>query len=147
MTSANTTPRRSWRSGAACRDVDPELFFPVGESGAVHDRQVGEAKAVCGGCPVRLECLDEALARIPEGIAGGLTAAERRRFSRRRPAQPVAGDELARVARTRRQVSQAGSVLLAAGRSTQAVARECGVSERTVYRWRAAATSTGRVAS
>jgi hypothetical protein len=32
-----------------------------------------------------------------------------------------------------------------AGRSRQAVARVCGVSERTVYRWQAvAASSTGR---
>jgi hypothetical protein len=96
---------------------------------------------------VLAECLDEALVRIPAGIAGGLTPAERRRLYRGRAVRPVAGDELVWVARGRAEVAAAGSLLLAAGRSTQAVARLCGVSERTVYRWRAAATSTGRVAS
>ncbi len=52
-------------------------LFPVGESGLVLERQVAEAKAVCGGCVVRSECLAEALVGLPYGIAGGLTAAER----------------------------------------------------------------------
>jgi S-DNA-T family DNA segregation ATPase FtsK/SpoIIIE len=33
---------------------------------------------VCARCPVRSECLTDALSRIPHGIAGGLTADERR---------------------------------------------------------------------
>jgi len=134
MTSTNT---RGWRSRAACHDVDdPEIFFPVAEAGPVHERQVAAAKAVCAGCPVRAECLDEALARIPDGIAGGLTAAERRRLVRGR--RQVSGEDLVRAARTRAQVAAAGLVLLASGRSRQAVAEVCGVSERTVYRWQAA---------
>lgn len=67
-----------WRRVAACRDVDPEWFFPASEKGPDHDEQVERAKHVCAGCPVRAECLVEALARIPYGIAGGLTEEERR---------------------------------------------------------------------
>ena len=148
MSSTNTTPPRDWRSDAACRGTDPDAFFPVAEAGPAYERQVAAAKAVCAGCPVRAECLDEALARIPDGIAGGLTPAERRRLARGRAARRVSAEELVRVARGRAEVAAAGSVLLASGRSRQAVARACGVSERTVYRWQAAAaSSTGRVAS
>lgn len=80
---STTTPARDWRSRAACLDVDPELFFPVAESGPVHDVQIAEAKAVCAGCPVVAACLVEALARISDGIAGGLTESERRALRRR----------------------------------------------------------------
>ncbi len=69
---------------AACRGEDPELFFPFASAGAVFEAQVGAAKKVCAGCPVREQCLDEALERIPEGVAGGLTAAERRGLSAQR---------------------------------------------------------------
>jgi hypothetical protein len=68
---------------AACRGVDPELFFPVAEPGTpVYRRQVLQAKAVCAGCPVRAECLEFALAKLPYGIAGGLTEVERRALRR-----------------------------------------------------------------
>ncbi len=144
MTSTTTTPAHGWRTAAACRGTDPEVFFPVAEAGLAHERQVAAAKAVCAGCPVRQECLDEALVRIPDGIAGGLTADERRQLGRR-PARRVTGGELIQDARTRAEVAAAGSVLLAAGGSRLAVAEACGVSERTVYRWQArAAASAGR---
>ena len=136
-----TSNQRDWRSRAACRDVDPETFFPVAESGPAYERQVAAAKAVCTGCPVRSECLNEALVRVPEGVAGGLTPVERRRLGRR-SVRPATGGELVQDARSRAEVAAAGSVLIAAGRSTQAVAEECGVTERTVYRWRAAAVAT-----
>ncbi len=70
---------RDWRVRAACSDADAELFFPVGESGLVLERQVAAAKAVCAGCVVRAECLAD-VAGLPYGIAGGLTAAERHRL-------------------------------------------------------------------
>ena len=146
MTSSNPTPRRHWRSQAACRNTNPETFFPAAASGYVYERQLSEAKAVCAGCPVRAECLDEALQRIPDGIAGGLTPAERRRLTRGRPARRVVGAELARLAQSRAEVAAAGAVLLASGRPRQAVARACEVSERTVYRWQAAASNTVRPA-
>ena len=40
-----------WRHKAVCRDEDPELFFPVGNSGPAL-AQVAAAKKVCNRCPV-----------------------------------------------------------------------------------------------
>ena len=37
-----------WRSRAACLDKDPELFFPVGNTGPAL-LQIEEAKTVCSG--------------------------------------------------------------------------------------------------
>ena len=44
-----------WRAKAACRDKDPELFFPVGNTGAAY-QQIEEAKAVCRTCKVIDAC-------------------------------------------------------------------------------------------
>ena len=83
---------RDWRAQAACVGTAPERFFPVAEAGPVLDAQVTAAKAICARCPVRAECLTEALARIPHGIAGGLTEDERRalRHRGRRDRTPAA---------------------------------------------------------
>ncbi|NIH79293.1 WhiB family transcriptional regulator [Amycolatopsis viridis] len=73
-----------WRTSAACRDEDPELFFPVSEMGP-GARQVARAKAVCASCPVRAECLAYALdAGLDNGIFGGTTEQERRSLVRSR---------------------------------------------------------------
>jgi WhiB family redox-sensing transcriptional regulator len=73
----------SWRSAAACRSADPELFFPISESGNALE-QIAEAKAICAGCPVRRQCLEFALrTRQTHGIWGGLTELER--YQSRRP--------------------------------------------------------------
>ncbi|WP_280874673.1 WhiB family transcriptional regulator [Streptomyces pseudovenezuelae] len=76
-----------WRERAACLRVDPELFFPISSSGPTL-RQVDEAKAVCGRCPVMEQCLDWAV-RVGqvEGIWGGTTDRERRAMRRRNPLQ------------------------------------------------------------
>lgn len=67
-----------WRERAACLRVDPELFFPVSNSGPTL-RQIDEAKAVCGGCPVAEQCLDWAVrVGLVDGIWGGTTEMERR---------------------------------------------------------------------
>lgn len=73
----------SWRELAACRDADPDLFFPtVGVSARI----VAKAKTICAGCPVIEECLDYALTTpgTQYGIWGGLTERERRQVKRRR---------------------------------------------------------------
>ena len=72
-----------WRDHAACRDEDPELFFPVGTSGPAL-RRIAEAKAVCWRCPVSSECLNWALASGQDaGVWGGLSEDERRALKRR----------------------------------------------------------------
>ena len=45
-----------WRHRAACLDEDPELFFPIGNTGPAL-LQIDEAKAVCRRCPVVDTCL------------------------------------------------------------------------------------------
>ena len=95
-------------------------------------------------CAVRAHCLEEALARIPDGIAGGLTPEERRNHHLRRP--PVRELEVPAGAGTG-EVQVAGLRLLAAGRPTREVARRCGVTERTVARWAARTTTPSTTAT
>lgn len=72
-----------WREHAACRDAEPELFFPVSEIGP-GARQVTQAKAVCAACPVRARCLDYAVDNaLDHGVFGGMTERERRTLVRR----------------------------------------------------------------
>jgi WhiB family transcriptional regulator, redox-sensing transcriptional regulator len=73
---------RSWRDGAACRDADAEMFFPIGSSGAALE-EMAAAKAVCGCCPVQDECLSFAVTTNQEyGIWGGLDEEQRREVRR-----------------------------------------------------------------
>ncbi|MEV0040093.1 WhiB family transcriptional regulator [Streptomyces sp. NPDC050804] len=72
-----------WRHNAICREEDPELFFPVGNTGPAL-LQIEEAKAVCRRCPVMEQCLQWALeAGQNEGVWGGLSEDERRALKRR----------------------------------------------------------------
>lgn len=73
----------NWRTLAACRDEDPDLFFPIGSTGPALV-QAEEAKAVCRGCPVREQCLRWALENSQDaGVWGGLDETERRALKRR----------------------------------------------------------------
>ena len=67
-----------WMSRGSCRQMDPELFFPVAAGALRASRQAATAKAVCGRCAVRADCLSYALEIMPEGIWGGTTQDERR---------------------------------------------------------------------
>jgi len=59
--------------------MDPDELFV---QGAAQNR----AKTVCSGCPVRTECLADALDnRVEYGVWGGMTERERRALLRRRP--------------------------------------------------------------
>lgn len=72
-----------WQHRAACRDEDPELFFPVGKSGPAV-LQIKEAKAVCNQCPVLGGCRQWALDTGQDfGVWGGLSEDERRAARRR----------------------------------------------------------------
>lgn len=68
-----------WRVRAACRDENPDQLF-------VRGAEQRQARMVCFGCPVRTECLAEALdKKIEFGVWGGMTERERRALLRRRP--------------------------------------------------------------
>jgi WhiB family redox-sensing transcriptional regulator len=68
----------SWRDDAACRDADPDLFFPIGTTGPAL-RHIDEAKRICRVCPAQIQCLDWALDHgVTDGVWGGATADERR---------------------------------------------------------------------
>ncbi|MCZ1011700.1 WhiB family transcriptional regulator [Streptomyces lydicus] len=72
-----------WRHDAVCREVDPEIFFPVGNTGPAL-LQIEEAKAVCRRCPVMGQCLQWALeSRQDAGVWGGMSEDERRAMRRR----------------------------------------------------------------
>jgi WhiB family transcriptional regulator, redox-sensing transcriptional regulator len=72
-----------WRHRAACRDEDPELFFPIGTSGPAL-LQVEQAKAVCRRCSVVDDCLQWALETGQDaGVWGGMSEEERRAVKRR----------------------------------------------------------------
>jgi WhiB family redox-sensing transcriptional regulator len=76
------TVRVSWREAAACRDADPDLFFPVGTAGPGL-RQVDEAKRICRACPAQAPCLAWALDHgVGSGVWGGTTEEERRAIRR-----------------------------------------------------------------
>ena len=83
-----------WRSQAACLTVDPELFFPVGNTGPAI-AQIARAKEVCARCDVVETCLKWALENGQDaGVWGGMSEDERRSLKRpdappeRRPRVP-----------------------------------------------------------
>ena len=72
-----------WRHAARCRDEDPELFFPIGNTGPAL-LQIEDAKAVCRTCSVVEDCLTWALESGQDaGVWGGLSEDERRALKRR----------------------------------------------------------------
>lgn len=72
----------------ACATHDPELWF------ADHPAAVATAQAVCGTCPLRIECLAGALEREePWGIWGGEVFEGGQIVARRRrPGRPTRDD-------------------------------------------------------
>ncbi|MGA4669939.1 WhiB family transcriptional regulator [Propionibacteriaceae bacterium Y1923] len=81
-------PHQSWVELARCRGAEDDLF-PEG-------KQQKRAAAICIGCPVRQDCLIEALDnRLEWGIWGGLTERERRALLRQHPEVTSWGEVLA----------------------------------------------------
>ena len=71
-----------WREDSACRDTDPDLFFPIGTTGPAVE-QIQAAKAVCQACEAQAACLEFALTTNQEsGIWGGTSEEERRKLRR-----------------------------------------------------------------
>jgi DNA-binding CsgD family transcriptional regulator len=117
---------RDWMDAAACTRVDPELFF----SDTDDDRKA--AIKICQGCPVLAQCRADTLATdlsTPIGVRAGLTGSQRRRS--RQATHPKI------TAAQRKAARETARTLLAQGAATNAqVARQLGVGESTVSRWR-----------
>ncbi|MCK6212533.1 WhiB family transcriptional regulator [Georgenia sp. EYE_87] len=70
---------QTWASRAACAGTEPDALFVRGAA----QRQ---ARQLCFTCPVRMECLADALSSNASfGVWGGLTERERRALVRRYP--------------------------------------------------------------
>lgn len=73
------TWNEAWANEALCKKSAPDELF-------VRGAEQHKAKVVCAACPVRAECLAEALDNgIEWGVWGGLTERERRAVLRKRP--------------------------------------------------------------
>lgn len=77
--------QQQWREEAACTQTDPEAFFPEPGASAV------PALRICAVCPVRTECLRDALDRreLAFGVRGGLTPTQRRALLRQSAGSPA----------------------------------------------------------
>ena len=65
-----------WQARAACRDYDPERWFPDGQH-PTSDPVWNLPRSVCNICPVRANCLARAVEEKEAwGMRGGLTPAQ-----------------------------------------------------------------------
>lgn len=114
-----------WMDEALCATTDPAAFFPeAGENGR-------RAKAICGGCDVREQCLEYALKHHPlEGIWGGTSERERRQMV---PVEPQSWH--ANLSVRQRQVDWPAVLSAYADRvPVSEIAARFGISDRSVYR-------------
>jgi WhiB family transcriptional regulator, redox-sensing transcriptional regulator len=112
--------RQGWLDQAACRDLDPERFFP--ESG--EQVKAAEAKAICAGCQVRDHCRDLAVKAAggldqDHGVFGGTLPEERSRLRGNHFPEPS-------VLRERRNLAEAAHALAGEVGMRQA-ARQLGI--------------------
>lgn len=77
--------KEEWRDDAACKGVDPAVFFPMGHH---NDR---EAKRICKGCEVCAQCGWTAVfTPWLKGIWGGMNESDREAVRRGwRPSQDL----------------------------------------------------------
>lgn len=82
----------TWQQKAACRGINPDLFFPD------RGENTTNAKHVCAGCPVTDDCLMYAIVNLEiSGIWGGKDGKERRVIRRQLIANgTIAASELDR---------------------------------------------------
>jgi WhiB family transcriptional regulator, redox-sensing transcriptional regulator len=74
------------RRDLACRDADPAMFEIDGdERVTANQRRIAAAKAVCGRCPAKVQCQNEAIADDTDAwtVRGGLSPQERVELRRR----------------------------------------------------------------
>jgi WhiB family transcriptional regulator, redox-sensing transcriptional regulator len=95
------TVRVNWREAAACRDADPDLFFPVGTAGPALG-QSETAKRICRTCPAQAPCLAWALDHaVADGVWGGTSEDE--------------GHALRRLARNNQQSARTTTLAMVTG--------------------------------
>ena len=80
-------PKRPWIRHAICVGLGlndgPNPFFPTREGERIGLTADAEAKALCRTCPVRVECLEYAIAQGEEwGVWGGTGETHRRLWMR-----------------------------------------------------------------
>lgn len=93
-----------WSGQASCRTTDPDELFVASQAD-------NRSKAVCTGCPVRTECLADALDnRVEYGVWGGMTERERHALLLRRPSV-ASWRRLLMTARTEYELSTGTLVL------------------------------------
>jgi WhiB family redox-sensing transcriptional regulator len=155
-------PAEHWSARAACLDEDGDLFFAVdGERSDTRPFREATAKAVCRACPVKADCLADALEHRHVGIWGGLTDEERKplhaaatvaadplddglcggpggRIRHVRAGTPICRACLDHETRTRNasflRTWARAEPLLARGMNPEQVATELGVSPNTIER-------------
>lgn len=92
-----------------CRQYDPDLWF----ADVPADLEV--AKALCGGCPLKVECLAGAVERAePWGVWGGEIFERGAVVPRKRPRGRPRKEDLARDALLRVEVANRTNVAVAA---------------------------------
>lgn len=124
LPTTKATPTDEWQEQAACREVDPDLFFPVAHTYGWR-KQTAAAKKVCSRCPVQPACLEWALETGQRaGVWGGLAEGERLSLSRERQSSTqVCLDQQVWIERQ-----------LAKNRSQKSIARELGVDSAALSR-------------
>lgn len=81
---ADVFDRADWMADAACRGLDPALFFPKR-----WDDEYREARAVCATCPVTFECADHGARISPrDGMWGGMSPNQLRKWRKTRGLGP-----------------------------------------------------------
>jgi WhiB family redox-sensing transcriptional regulator len=79
------TADTSWLLLAACRGTNTNLFFPTRGD----NRTLRDSKKICASCPVRQQCLHQALLDGEKfGVFGGTSERQRRRLRLQTNAQP-----------------------------------------------------------
>jgi WhiB family transcriptional regulator, redox-sensing transcriptional regulator len=74
----------TWHTHAACRGVHTNVSYEPNPK-PKDDSWAEPARAICSTCPVRAECVREALDRDEKhGVWGGTTNAERRQLAKGR---------------------------------------------------------------
>jgi hypothetical protein len=154
--SGQSPPRSDAVTGGMAVERDWWDRAAIGEGGPALV-QITAAKVVCADCPVVAQCLAFSLVALPEGVAGGLTATERRELRAHRAAGPpapgsavgaprlpggvdrhvvaqlVGGERVSGASRL--ELAQAAAELARAGHGCRWIATRLGVGDRQVYRW------------